>query len=71
MGIDNSTGTDSVINNDSRGRPSQIHKNWSRDTSMSSTCSSTVHHERLAMNNGMDIDSDPPVESPVLSYEDE
>ena len=71
MGMVNSTGTDPVTNNDSRGRPSQIHKNWSRDTSMSSTCSSTVYHERLAMNNGMDINSDPPVESPVLYYEDE
>jgi len=71
MGMVNSTGTDPVTNNDSRGRPSQIHKNWSRDTSMSSTCSSTVYHKRLAMNNGMDIDSDPPVESSALSYEDE
>ena len=25
----------------------------------------------MELNNGMDIDSDPPVESPVLSYEDE
>jgi len=38
---------------------------------MSSTCSSTIYHERVAMNNSMDIDSDPPVESLVLSYEDE
>jgi len=71
MGIDKSTGTNPVTNNDLRGRLSQIHKNWSRDTSMSSTCSSTIYHERVAMNNSMDIDSDPPVESPVLSYEDE
>jgi len=70
-GMDKSTGTDPVTNNDSRDRPSQIHKNWSRDTSMSSTCSSTIYHERVAMNNVMDIDSDPSVESPVLSYEDE
>ena len=35
------------------------------------TCSSTIYHERVAMNNGMDIDSDPPVESSALSYEDE
>jgi len=69
--MDKSTGTDPVTNNDTRGRPSQIHKNWSRDTSMSSTCSSTIYHERVAMNNSMDIDSDPPVESPALSYEDE
>jgi len=69
--MDKSTETDSVTNNDTRGRPSQIHKNWSRDTSMSSTCSSTIYHERVAMNNGMNIDSDPPVESPALSYENE
>jgi len=71
MGMDNSTGTDPVTNNDTRGRPSQIHKNWSRDTSMSSTCSFTIYHERVVINNSMDIDSDPPVESPALSYEDE
>ena len=71
MRMDNSTGTDPVTNNDTRGRLSQIHKNWSRDTSMSSTCSSTIYHKRVVMNNSMDIDSDPPVESSALSYEDE
>jgi len=71
MGMDKPTGTNPVTNNNSRDRPSQIHKNWSRDTSMSLTCSSTIYHKRVAMNNGMDIDSDPPVESPVLSYKDE
>jgi len=70
-GMDNSTGTNPVTNNNTRGRPSQIHKNWSRDTSMSSTCSFTIYHKRVAINNGMDIDSDPPVKSPALSYEDE
>jgi len=69
--IDHSTGTNPVINNDARGRSSQICKNWSRDFSMSSTVSSTIYHEKMELNNGMDIDPDPPVESPTLSYKDE
>jgi len=69
--MDHSTGTNPVISNDARGRSSQIHKNWSRDSSMSSTVFSTIYHEKMELNNGMDIDSDPPVESPALSYEDE
>jgi len=69
--MDHSIGTNPVINNDTRGRFSQIHKNWSRDSSMSSTVSSTIYHEKMELNNGMDIDSDPLVESPALSYEDE
>ena len=69
--MDHSTETNSVINNDTRGRSPQIHKNWSRDSSMFSTVSSTIYHEKMELNNSMDIDSDPPVESPVLSYKDE
>ena len=69
--MDHSTGTNPVINNDARGRSSQIHKNWSRNSSMSSTVSSTIYHEKMELNNGMDINSDPLVESPALSYEDE
>ena len=38
---------------------------------MSSTCSSIIYHERVAMNNGMDVDSDPPVESPAPSHRTE
>ena len=38
---------------------------------MSSMVSSTIYHERMELNNGMDIDFDPPVETPALSYEDE
>ena len=38
---------------------------------MSSTVSSTIYHERMELNNGMDIDSDPPVETPALFYENE
>jgi len=67
--MDHSTGTNPIINNDVRGRSPQIHKNLSRDSSMSSTISSTIYHERMELNNGMDIDSEPPVESPALFYE--
>ena len=38
---------------------------------MFSMVSSTIYHERMEMNNSMDIDSDPPVETPALSYEKE
>ena len=38
---------------------------------MSLTCSSVIYHERVTMNNGMDVDSDLPTESPALSYEEE
>ena len=71
MGMDKSTGTNPGTNNETRGRSSQIEKNLSRDTSMSSTCSSVIYHERVTMNNSMDVDSDPPTESPALSYEEE
>ena len=71
MGMDKSTGTIPVNSIETRGRTPQIDKNLSRYTSMSSTCSSIIYHERVAMNNGIDVDSDPPVESPALSYETE
>ena len=70
-GMDKSTGTNPIINHKTRGRSSHIKKNLSRDTSMSSTCSSIIYHERVAMNNSMDVNSDLPVESPALSYETE
>jgi len=70
-GMDKSTGTNPVNNSDSRGRTSGIKRNLSRDASMSSTCSSVPYHERVTMNNGMDIDSNPPTEFPALSYEEE
>ena len=69
--MDHSTGTNPVIINDVRGRSPQIRKNQSRDSSMSSTVSSTIYHKRMELNNSMDIDSDPPVETPALSYEEE
>jgi len=68
--MDHSTGTNTVITNDVRGRSPHSHKNQSRDSSMSSMVSSTIYHERMELNNSMDIDSDPPVETPALSYED-
>ena len=69
--MDQSTGTNPVINNNVRERSPQIHKNQSRDSSMSSTVSSTIYHKRMELNNSMDIDSDPPVETPTLSYKEE
>ena len=38
--MDHSTETNSVINNNARDRSPQIHKNWSKSSSMSSTVSS-------------------------------
>jgi len=69
--IDHPIGTNPVNNNVTRGRSLQINKNSSRDTSMSSTTSSVVYHERMELNNGMDINTDNPVESPALFYEEE
>jgi len=70
-GMDKSTGTDPVNNFEPRGRFTSIERNISRDSSMSSTCSSVAYHERVTMNNGMDIDIDPPTDFPALSYEEE
>jgi len=69
--MDKSTGTKPVNNSDSRDRISGFKRNLSRDTSMSSTCSSVSYYERVTMNNGMDIDSDPPTDFSALSYEEE
>ena len=69
--INHSTGTNPVNNINARGRSPQDYKNLSRDSSMSSTVSSTIYHERMEMNNGMDIDSDQPIDFSALSYEDE
>ena len=51
-----------------RGRTSSTEKNLSRDSSMSSTQSSIIYHKRMA-NNSIDINQEPTVESPALSYE--
>ena len=68
MGMDIPTGFVSVNDFEVRGRTSSTEKNFSKDSSMSSTQSSIIHHERMA-NNGMDIDQEPTVESPALLYE--
>jgi len=70
MGMDKSTGTDPVNNFEPRGRSTSIERNISRDSSMSSTRSSVAYHKRVTMNNGMDIDIDPPTDFPALSYEE-
>ena len=53
-----------------RGRTFSTEKNYSRDTSMSSTWSSVIYHERMA-NNGMDVDPEPANNFPTLFYETE
>ena len=67
-GMDESSGTSLRNNVEVRGRTFSIEINLSRETSMSSTCSSTIYHERMA-NNGMDVDSDSPTDSLALFYE--
>ena len=67
MGMDIHTGFVPVNGFEVRGRTSPTEKNFSRDSSMSSTRSSIIYHERMA-NNSMDIDQEPTVESPALSY---
>jgi len=69
MGMDKSTRTKPVNNSDSRGRTSGFERNLSRDTSMFSTCSSVPYHERVTINNGMDIDFNPPTDFSALFYE--
>jgi len=71
MGMDKSIGTKPVNNSNSRGRTSGFERNLSRDASMSSNCFSVSYHERVTMNNGMDIDSNPPTDFPALSYKEE
>ena len=68
MGMDKSSGISPRNNIEIRGRTSSIEINLSRDMSMSSTHSSIIYHERMA-NNSMDVDPDPPTDSPALSYE--
>ena len=53
-----------------RGRTSSTEKNFSRDSSMSSTWSSVIYHKRIA-NDGMDINQEPTIKSPAMSYETE
>jgi len=69
--INKSTGTKPVNNSDSRSRTSGFERNLSRDASMSSTYSLVPYHKRVTMNNGRDIDSNPPTDFPALFYEKE
>ena len=66
--MDKSSGISPRNNVEIRRRTFSIEINLSRDTSMSSTRSSIIYHERMA-NNSMDVDPDPPTDSPALSYE--
>jgi len=68
MGMDIHAGPVPVNSSEVRGRTPFTEKNYSRDTSMSSTRSSVIYHERMA-NNGMDVDPEPANNFPTLSYE--
>jgi len=70
MGMDIPTGFVPVNGFEIRGRTSSTKKNCSRDSLIPLTWSSIIYHERIA-NNGMDIDQEPTVESPALSYKTE
>ena len=70
MGMDIPIGPVPVNSSKMRGRTSSTEKNYSRDTSISSTWSSVIYHERMA-NNGMDVDPEPANNSPALSHRTE
>jgi len=67
MGMDKSSETTPSNNIEVRGRTPSIQINLSRDTLMSSTCSSMIYYERMA-NNGIDIDPGPLTDSPAPSH---
>ena len=54
--------------NEVRDRPLSTNRNIFRDSSMSSTKSSVVYHERMANNNAMDVDDKKVDNSLALSY---
>ena len=68
MRMDIPAGPVLVNNFEVRGRTFSTEKNYSRDTSMSSTWSSVIYNERMA-NNGMDVDPEPANNFPTLFYE--
>ena len=70
MGMDIPAESVPVNGSEVRGRTSSTEKNYSRDTSMSSTQSSVIYHERMA-NNSMDIDPEPANNSPAPSHKTE
>jgi len=67
IGMDKSSKTSLSNNIKVRERTSSIEINLSRNTLMSSTCSSIIYHERIA-NNSMDVDPNPPTNSSALSH---
>ena len=54
-----------------RGRNSFTNKNTSRDSSMSSTMSSVAYHDRMTINNSMDINEVMNDNFSTLFYKDE
>jgi len=70
MEMDIPAGPVPINSSEVRGRTSSTEKNYSRDTSMSSTQSSVIYHERMA-NNSMDIDLEPANNSPAPSHRTE
>ena len=67
-GMDLPTGFVPVNSSEVRGRTLSTEKNHSRDSLMSSTMSSVVYHERQTINNDTDVNNEPSIESPALSY---
>ena len=70
MEIDIPAGFVPIHDFEMRRRTFSTEKNFSRDSSIFSTRSSVIYHERIA-NNGMDIDQEPVDNSSTLSYEEE
>ena len=58
IGMDIFKGQNPNNHNDMRGRKPSQSPSCSRDTSMSSTASSTIYHERMEKNNDMDVNED-------------
>jgi len=70
IGMDIPAGPVLVNGSEVRGRTFSTEKNYSRDTSMSSTWSSVIYYERMA-NNGMNVDLEPANNSPAPSHRTE
>jgi len=69
-GIDIPAGSVLVNSSKVRERTFSTEKNYSRDTSMSSTQSFVIYHKRMA-NNSMDVNPEPANNFPALSYRTE
>ena len=55
--------------NEVRGRPLLTKRNISRNSSISFSKLSVMHHEKMELNNAMNVDIDIDNNSPTLSYE--